>query len=305
MIAPREGSGGSFVGERSAAFTSGVDDAGRSALRAALRVALDEDLARGPDVTSIATVPADSRTSARLVAREYGVLAGIDAVHSVLDEVDPGSANVTAHVADGERIGPGQVVATMEGLTRSILTAERTFLNLVCHLTGIATETARWVDEVEDYDVRIRDSRKTLPGLRELQKYAVRAGGGANHRMGLGDAVLIKDNHVAAAGGISAALDAVRAQFPQLPCEVEVDSLEQLDDMLDAGVDLVLLDNFPVWQTQIAVQRRNSRRPATLLESSGGLSLDTARDYASTGVDYLAVGALTHSVRAVDLGLDF
>lgn len=297
--------GSSFVSERSAAFTSGVDDAGRSALRAALRVALDEDLAHGPDATSIATVPADSRTTARLVARDHGVLAGIDAVHAVLDEVDPGSANVTAHVVDGERIEPGQVVATMDGLTRSILTAERTFLNLVCHLTGIATETARWVDEVEGYGVRIRDSRKTLPGLRELQKYAVRAGGGANHRMGLGDAVLIKDNHVAAAGGITAALDAVRAQFPELPCEVEVDSLEQLDEMLDAGVDLVLLDNFPVWQTQIAVQRRNSRRPETLLESSGGLRLDTARDYASTGVDYLAVGALTHSVRAVDLGLDF
>ena len=305
MTGRHEGTGGSFVGERSAAFTSGVDDAGRSALRAALRIALDEDLAHGPDATSIATVPADSRTTAKLVAREHGVLAGIDAVHSVLDEVDPGSANVTVHVSDGERFEPGEVVATMEGLTRSILTAERTFLNLVCHLTGIATETARWVEEVEGHNVRIRDSRKTLPGLRQLQKYAVRAGGGANHRMGLGDAVLIKDNHVAAAGGITSALGAVRAQFPQLPCEVEVDSLEQLDEMLEAGVDLVLLDNFPVWQTQIAVQRRNARRPATLLESSGGLQLDSARDYAATGVDYLAVGALTHSVRAGDLGLDF
>lgn len=300
-----EGTGSPFVGSRSAAFTSGLDDAGRDALQAVLRVALDEDLAYGPDATSIATVPADSRTSARLVAREHGVLAGIDSVHAVLNEVNPGAAEVTAHVADGERIEPGQLVATIEGPTRTILTSERTFLNLVCHLSGIASETARWVDEVEGTGARIRDSRKTLPGMRELQKYAVRAGGGANHRMGLGDAVLIKDNHVAAAGGVGAALAAVREQIPALPCEVEVDSLEQLDDMLDAGVDLVLLDNFPVWQTQIAVQRRNKKNPATLLESSGGLALDVARDYASTGVDYLAVGALTHSVRAVDLGLDF
>lgn len=300
-----ESVGSTFVGSRAATFTAGMDDAGRRALRAVLRVALDEDLAYGPDATSIATVPADSRNSARLVAREHGVLAGIDAIHAVLNEVDPGSSEVDTHVADGETIEPGQLIATIEGPTRTILTVERTILNLVCHLSGIASETARWVAEVSGHDVRIRDSRKTLPGMRELQKYAVRAGGGANHRMGLGDAVLIKDNHVAAAGGVSAALAAVREQFPALPCEVEVDSLEQLDEMLDAGVDLVLLDNFPVWQTQIGVQRRNKKNPATLLESSGGLSLDVARDYASTGVDFLAVGALTHSVRAVDLGLDF
>jgi nicotinate-nucleotide pyrophosphorylase (carboxylating) len=160
------------------------------------------------------------------------------------------------------------------------------------------------VDAVEGTKARIRDTRKTLPGLRALQKYAVRVGGGVNHRMGLGDAALIKDNHVAAAGSVVAALRAVREAAPDLPCEVEVDTLEQLDDVLGEDVQLILLDNFPVWQTQMAVQRRDARAPGVLLESSGGLSLDTAAEYAGTGVDYLAVGALTHSVRVLDIGLD-
>ena len=157
---------------------------------------------------------------------------------------------------------------------------------------------------VEGTKAQIRDTRKTLPGLRALQKYAVRVGGGVNHRMGLGDAALIKDNHVAAAGSVVAALRAVRAAAPDLPCEVEVDTLEQLDEVFREDVQLVLLDNFPVWQTQIAVQRRDTRAPGVLLESSGGLSLNTAAQYAGTGVDYLAVGALTHSVRVLDIGLD-
>lgn len=294
-----------FVGSAEATFIPGLSAAESSALRSALRMALDEDLAYGPDATSIATVPTESRTRAELVSRGPGILAGVEAVHAVLGEIDPGSSAVEVHVRDGARVEPGEVVATLEGSTRSILSAERTILNLVCHLSGIATETARWVAEVEGTGARIRDSRKTLPGLRLLQKYAVRAGGGANHRMGLGDAILVKDNHVAAAGGIGPALAAVRSTYPELPCEVEVDSLDQLTEMLEAGVDLVLLDNFPVWQTQIAVQRRAGLSPSTRLESSGGLALDTARDYASTGVEYLAVGALTHSVRALDLGLDF
>jgi nicotinate-nucleotide pyrophosphorylase (carboxylating) len=177
-------------------------------------------------------------------------------------------------------------------------------LNLLCHLSGIATETAQWVAAVEGTKAAVRDTRKTLPGMRVLQKYAVRVGGGVNHRMGLGDAALIKDNHVAAAGGVVAALQAVRAVAPDLPCEVEVDSLEQLDEVLAEDVELVLLDNFPIWQTQMAVQRRDSRAPDTKLESSGGLSLETAADYAGTGIDFLAVGALTHSVRVLDVGLD-
>jgi nicotinate-nucleotide pyrophosphorylase (carboxylating) len=188
--------------------------------------------------------------------------------------------------------------------TRGLLTAERTMLNLICHLSGIATTTAAWVDAVSDTKVQVRDTRKTLPGLRALQKYAVRVGGGVNHRLGLGDAALIKDNHVAAAGSVVEALRAVREFAPDLPCEVEVDSLEQLDEVLPEKPELILLDNFPAWQTQIAVQRRDSRAPAVLLEASGGLSLETAAAYAATGVDYLAVGALTHSVRVLDIGLD-
>ncbi len=177
-------------------------------------------------------------------------------------------------------------------------------LNLVCHLSGIATTTSHWVDAVAGTETKIRDSRKTLPGMRALQKYAVRVGGGVNHRMGLGDEALIKDNHVAAAGSVVAALRAVRTHAPDIACEVEVDSLEQFDEVLAEDVELILLDNFPLWQTQIAVQRRNTHAPETRLESSGGLTLEVAADYARTGVDYLAVGALTHSVTVLDLGLD-
>jgi len=214
---------------------------------------------------------------------------------------------VVHRVDDGARLAAGGAALTVQAPTRGLLTAERTMLNLVCHLSGIATTTAAWVAAVEGTKARIRDTRKTLPGLRALQKYAVRVGGGVNHRMGLGDAALIKDNHVAAAGSVVAALRAVRSAAPDLPCEVEVDSLEQLDEVLaeDLGEEaLILLDNFPVWQTQIAVQRRDSRSPETKLESSGGLALENAADYAATGVDYLAVGALTHSVRVLDIGLD-
>ena len=273
---------------------------------ATIRRGLDEDLRYGPDVTTDATVPAGAHTNAAVVAREPGVAAGIDVALMVLDEVlGPDGYRVLDRVEDGTRLAPGQSLLTLDATTRGLLTAERTLLNLVCHLSGIATATAAWVDAVEGTKAKIRDTRKTLPGLRALQKYAVRVGGGVNHRMGLGDAALIKDNHVAAAGSVVAALRAVRAAAPDVPCEVEVDTLEQLDEVLGEDVQLILLDNFPVWQTQIAVQRRDSRAPGVLLESSGGLSLDSAAEYAGTGVDYLAVGALTHSVRVLDLGLDF
>ena len=267
--------------------------------------ALEEDLRYGPDVTTQATVPADATTTASVVAREAGVVAGVDIALLAFDEVlGVGGYLVKHRVEDGARLDPGAAALIVEAPTQGLLTAERTMLNLVCHLSGIATTTAAWVDAVEGTKAKIRDTRKTLPGLRALQKYAVRVGGGVNHRMGLGDAALIKDNHVAAAGSVVAALRAVRAAAPDLPCEVEVDSLEQLDDMFAEDVELVLLDNFPVWQTQIAVQRRDARAPETKLESSGGLSLVTAAEYAGTGVDYLAVGALTHSVRVLDIGLD-
>lgn len=277
----------------------------RSEALAVIGRGLDEDLRYGPDVTTNATVPADAVAEAALVAREPGVAAGVDVALMVLDEVlGPQGYRVVDRVEDGTHLQPGQSMLRLQAPTRGLLTAERTLLNLVCHLSGIATATARWVDAVEGTKARIRDTRKTLPGLRALQKYAVRVGGGVNHRMGLGDAALIKDNHVAAAGSVVAALRAVRAAAPDLPCEVEVDTLEQLDEVLAEDVQLILLDNFPVWQTQIAVQRRDARAPGVLLESSGGLSLDSAAEYAGTGVEYLAVGALTHSVRVLDIGLD-
>jgi nicotinate-nucleotide pyrophosphorylase (carboxylating) len=267
--------------------------------------ALEEDLRYGPDVTTLATVPAAATTTAAMATREPGVSAGIDVALLVLDEVIGRDGYQIKHrVDDGARLEAGAAALIVEAPTQGLLTCERTMLNLVCHLSGVATTTAAWVDAVEGTRTKIRDTRKTLPGLRALQKYAVRVGGGVNHRMGLGDAALIKDNHVAAAGSVVAALRAVRAAAPDLECEVEVDSLEQLDEVLAEDVALVLLDNFPVWQTQIAVQRRDARSPATKLESSGGLSLDTAAQYAGTGVDYLAVGALTHSVRVLDVGLD-
>ncbi|MBF6258402.1 carboxylating nicotinate-nucleotide diphosphorylase [Nocardia farcinica] len=278
----------------------------RDEVLALIRTALDEDLRYGPDVTTVATVPADAVVKASVVSRQPGTVAGIDVGLLVLDEVlGAGEYEIIGRVADGTRVEPGQAVLGVVAPTRGLLTAERTLLNLICHLSGIATATAAWVDAVEGTDCKIRDSRKTLPGLRALQKYAVRVGGGVNHRMGLGDAALIKDNHVAAAGSVVEALRAVRALAPDIACEVEVDSLEQLDAVLAEDVELVLLDNFPLWQTQAAVQRRNATAPTTKLESSGGLTLDVAADYARTGVDYLAVGALTHSVTVLDLGLDF
>ncbi|WP_197506930.1 carboxylating nicotinate-nucleotide diphosphorylase [Mycobacterium sp. 852002-50816_SCH5313054-b] len=282
-----------------------LSDLELEAARDAIRRALHEDLRYGPDVTTQATVPAGAEATASMVPREPGVIAGVDVALLVLDEVlGAGGYQVLDRVDDGARLGPGESALTVRAKTRGLLTAERTALNLICHLSGIATTTAAWVDAVHGTDTKVRDTRKTLPGLRALQKYAVRVGGGVNHRLGLGDAALIKDNHVAAAGSVVDALRAVREAAPELPCEVEVDSLEQLDEVLGEKPELILLDNFPVWQTQMAVQRRDARAPAVLLESSGGLSLENAATYAATGVDYLAVGALTHSVRALDIGLD-
>ena len=275
----------------------------------AIRRALEEDLRYGPDATSLATVPADARATARLASRTEGVVAGLPLIEMVLaqvlgNDVDTGGFSVTLHARDGDLVLAGDVVAEISAPTLGLLTAERTMLNLVCHLSGVATATRAWADQMKGTGCAVRDTRKTMPGLRLLQKYAVRCGGGVNHRMGLGDAVLVKDNHVVAAGGVLPALDAVRTRFPDLPCEIEVDSLEQLDEMLEAGVDLVLLDNFPLWQTQSAVQRRDKLSPGTRLESSGGLTLDVAADYARCGVDFVAVGGLTHSVGVLDLGLD-
>jgi nicotinate-nucleotide pyrophosphorylase (carboxylating) len=209
--------------------------------------ALDEDLRYGPDVTTVSTVPVGAVAIASLVTRAPGLVAGVDVGLLVLDEVlGANGYRVLERVDDGARLPASDAVLTVQAQSRGLLTAERTMLNLICHLSGVATATAAWVDAVRGTKAQIRDTRKTLPGLRALQKYAVRVGGGVNHRLGLGDAALIKDNHVAAAGSVVAALQAVRSAAPELPCEVEVDSLEQLDDVLGEKPELVLLDNFPV-----------------------------------------------------------
>ena len=260
-----------------------LSDGELAAARDIIRRGLDEDLRYGPDITTLATVP-DGAATASMVPREAGVIAGLDVALLVLDEVlGAGGYQVLDRVEDGARVQPGQPVLTVQAETRGLLTAERTMLNLICHLSGIATTTAAWVEAVSGTKAQVRDTRKTLPGMRALQKYAVRVGGGVNHRLGLGDAALIKDNHVAAAGSVVEALRAVREAAPDLPCEVEVDSLEQLDEVLPEKPELILLDNFPVWQTQMAVQRRDSRAPAVLLESSGGLSLETAATMPAPG----------------------
>nr|WP_253656335.1 carboxylating nicotinate-nucleotide diphosphorylase [Williamsia serinedens] len=273
-------------------------------MRRVVAEGLAEDLRYGPDVTTAATVPAGATTTAVVASRAAGVVAGVDVALAVFTEVMGDAVAVDDRVDDGTRVGPGDVVLRLTGPTAGLLTAERTALNLLCHLSGIATATAAWVDAIDGTGAAVRDSRKTLPGLRALQKYAVRAGGGLNHRMGLGDAALIKDNHIAAAGSVEAAWRAVRAAAPDIAVEIEVDSLAQLDEALALDAQLILLDNFELWETQMAVARRTRAGSSTLLESSGGLSLADAHDYARTGVDFLAVGGLTHSVTALDLGLD-
>jgi len=220
----------------------------------------------------------------------------------VFERVSVGRLAVESAAADGSAVGRGAVVLTVAGPVRDILTAERTALNLLGHLSGVATLTRRWVDAVEGTGAVVRDTRKTLPGLRALEKYAVRCGGGANHRMSLSDAALIKDNHVLAAGGAARAFELVRAAWPGLPIEVEVDTVAQAREVVDAGADLVLLDNMTVDEMQAAVEYAKAR--GTRTEASGGLTLDRARAVAETGVDYLAVGALTHSAPVLDIGLD-
>jgi len=266
--------------------------------------ALAEDLRYGPDVTTEATVPADAAAVAEITPRAAGVLAGAPVARAVFDLVLGAGYEVLAEAGDGSPLAPGRPAMIVRGPVRGLLTAERTALNFVCHLSGIATATARWVAAVAGTGAVVRDSRKTLPGLRELEKYAVRCGGGVNHRMGLGDSVLIKDNHVEAAGSVTAAIAAVRARAPGLHCEVEVDDLGQLAEALRAGAAEVLLDNFTPGQCAQAVAMARETGTATRLEASGGLTLDTARAYAETGVDYLAVGALTHSAPFLDVGLD-
>jgi nicotinate-nucleotide pyrophosphorylase (carboxylating) len=280
-----------------------VEAAGLSShvVREVVDRALSEDLGADGDVTTTATVPPGLLGRADLVPRAEGVVAGLPVAAWVFDVVSAGRARVEFGTLDGARVTSGEVLATVRGPVADLLTAERTALNLLTHLSGIATLTRRWVDAVEGTGAVIRDTRKTLPGLRALEKYAVRAGGGQNHRMSLSDAALVKDNHVAAAGGVVKAFDAVRAARPELTIEIEVDTVEQARAVVDAGAQLVLLDNMAPSDMRAVVEYAAGR---VKLEASGGLTLEHAREVAETGVDYLAIGALTHSAPALDIGLD-
>ncbi|OLT27271.1 nicotinate-nucleotide diphosphorylase (carboxylating) [Actinomadura sp. CNU-125] len=262
-----------------------------------VRTALAED--GEADVTSEPIFAPDDAAAGNFTAREEGVVAGVPVAAVVFDLL--GVAH-EATAADGDRVVPGQVIMSVSGPTRAVLRAERTALNLVTHLSGIATATRRWADAIDGTKARVRDTRKTLPGLRALQKYAVRCGGGVNHRMGLHDAALIKDNHVAAAGSVTRAFRSVRDVYPALHVQVECDTLAQVEEALAAGARAILLDNMSDAEMSEAVRLVAGRAE---LEASGGLTLERARDVAVTGVDYLAVGALTHSARVFDIGLDF
>lgn len=275
------------------------------AVAAIVRMTVSEDLAGGIDITSVATVPAEQRSTGEFTSRAEGVLAGLPIAAAVIETVCGDSATFEYLANDGDRVHGGrQPVATVTAPTRALLTAERSALNLLCQLSGVATLTRRWADALEGTPARVRDTRKTTPGLRALEKYAVRCGGGVNHRMGLSDAALVKDNHVLAAGGVRPAFEKVRALDGLVPIEIEVDSLDGLREAIDAGADVILLDNFDTARMRQAVAIRNSTRRSVILEASGGLTLDTARAVGETGVDYIAVGELTHSPKVLDLGLD-
>lgn len=266
------------------------------------RRALREDLADAGDVTTEACIPESARSRANVVVRGEGVVAGMDVAEATFRLVDE-SLEMERLVEDGMQTVPGTIVATVSGSSRSILTAERTALNFLGRVSGVATATARLVAEVEGTGTVITDTRKTLPGLRALDKYGVRMGGGRNHRFGLHDAVMVKDNHIAAAGGIGAAVTAVRSRIGHtVKIEVEVDSLEQLEELLEVGADVVLLDNMDIRTLRAAVERVAGRM---VCEASGGATLDTVRAIAETGVDVISAGWITHSAPQLDVALDF
>ena len=262
--------------------------------------ALAEDVPT-EDVTSCATIPSAARATGDFVARADGVVAGLAVAELVLRYVVGDALTVRRHVADGDRVVRGDVLLTVEGPTALLLTAERTALNYLCHLSGMATTTARWVEAVAGTGARVRDTRKTIPGYRLMAKYAVRCGGGVNHRTSLSDQALVKDNHVLAAGGVVPAYTAVLSAYPGLPVQAEVTTLDQLRELLEAGADQILLDNMST-ETMAEAVRITAGRAA--LEASGGLTVDRAREVAETGVDFLAVGALTHSSPVLDVAMD-
>jgi nicotinate-nucleotide pyrophosphorylase (carboxylating) len=263
--------------------------------------AFAEDIKDGDDKTTIATIAESQVSTARMRARKGGVVAGVYLAGAVFENV--GLNQIKYFKKCGDVVDAGETILEVTGNTRNILRSERIALNFISHLSGIATLTKKWVDEIAGTGAVIRDTRKTTPGLRQLEKFAVRMGGGENHRMNLSDGAIIKDNHIAAAGSITEAIVKVRNTFPGMPVEVEVDSLEQLKEALQSNPEIVLLDNMSIEMTKAAVELTKNTK--TLLESSGGLALTNVRSYAETGVDYLAIGALTHSAPILDIGLDF
>ncbi len=287
--------------------TAGADGrwGARPGVADVVRAALAEDLADGGDATAAATVASGAALEAEVVARADGIVAGLEAARLAFTTVDE-RVLVTPLAADGDRVAPGTPVLRVTGPARGILTAERTALNLLCHLSGVATLTAAHVAAVAGTGTVVRDTRKTLPGLRALEKAAVVAGGGVNHRRSLGDGMLVKDNHVAAAGGVGPATRlALAAAGDRLPVQIEVDDLAQLDEALDAGARAVLLDNFDLADLAEAVRRCRAHPGGPVFtEASGGVTPATLPGIAATGVDAGAVGALTHSAPALDLGLD-
>lgn len=286
--------------------TAGLDPLPEILIEALVRDALLEDLGRAGDITTDAIVPRDATSTCLVVARQSGVISGTDAARLAFRLLDR-NIRVSTDKPDGSRASPGEVVMQVHGRTRAILSAERVALNLMCHLSGVATATATLVDAVRPYKARIACTRKTTPGLRALEKHAVRAGGGTNHRFGLDDAVLIKDNHIAAAGGVKLAIERARAAIGHLvKLEVEVDTLAQLEEVLSmasgAGVDAVLLDNMSPEQLREAVAMVNGR---AVTEASGRITSATVAAIAATGVDIISAGWITHSAPVLDLGLDW
>ncbi len=270
--------------------------------------ALDEDLADGTDVTTMATIPASQQSVSHLVARADGVVAGLPVIALVLDAVaarlGSGAVGVEVSVRDGIRVVRGDHLATLRGATRTTLVAERTVLNIMSRTSGVATHTRRWADELEGSGAMVLDTRKTTPGLRALEKYAVRCGGGTNKRMGLYDVAMIKDNHKLAAGGLTAAYDAVRRTFPEVDVQVEVTTTEEALESVAAGARFLLCDNMSADLLRATVDAVRGTGEAVEIEATGGLTLDVAAAYAATGVDYLSVGGLTHSSPILDVALD-
>ncbi len=265
--------------------------------------ALQEDLRDGPDITTSATIAPDHRARGAIVARPPGMMCGVALPPGGVESAEFPLTGIDARISDGEGVGPGDTIMSFTGPLAPLLLAERTMLNLLSHLSGVASATNAWVRELSGTNCRVRDTRKTTPGLRELEKYAVRCGGGTNHRFGLGDAALVKDNHILAAGGITSAVAAIRRAYPHHRVEVECDSLDQVIEAVTTRCDEILLDNMDMdsMREAIALVRSTS---SILVEVSGGVTLDRARSIALAGADFIAVGSLTHSAEALDLGLD-